>query len=127
MKEGGIGDEPSNSSKCSEVADGVARKSEGIVQFSFLCSIYMPRCGGNFDRSIIDMQIASIGLDLGKTTLHLVALGPAGQVLVRRKFSQKQLLTYTASLISSLSWDWKLVRGHISWAEPFEHRVMTCG
>jgi len=48
------------------------------------------------------MQIASIGLDLGKTTFHLVALGPAGQVLVRRKFSQKQLLTYTASLISSL-------------------------
>nr|WP_263367535.1 transposase [Edaphobacter bradus] len=27
---------------------------------------------------------------------------PAGQVLVRRKFSQKQLLTYTANLISSL-------------------------
>jgi hypothetical protein len=32
------------------------------------------------------MQIASIGIDLGKTTFHLVALGPAGQVLVRRKF-----------------------------------------
>lgn len=48
------------------------------------------------------MQIASIGIDLGKTTFHLVALGPAGQVLVRRKFSQKQLLTYTANLISSL-------------------------
>jgi transposase len=48
------------------------------------------------------MQIASIGIDLGKTTFHLVALGPAGQVLVRRKFSQKQLLTYTANLVSSL-------------------------
>ncbi len=48
------------------------------------------------------MQIASIGIDLGKTTFHLVALGPAGQVLVRRKFSQKQLLTYTANLTSSL-------------------------
>jgi len=48
------------------------------------------------------MQIASIGIDLGKTTFHLVALGPAGQVLVRRKFSQKQLLTYLANMVSSL-------------------------
>lgn len=48
------------------------------------------------------MQIASIGIDLGKTTFHLVALGPAGQVLVRRKFSQKQLLIVTANLVSSL-------------------------
>jgi transposase len=48
------------------------------------------------------MQIASIGIDLGKTTFHLVALGPSGQVLVHRKFSQKQLLTYTANLVSSL-------------------------
>jgi transposase len=54
------------------------------------------------DRRIIYMQIASIGIDLGKTTFHLVALGPAGQVLVRRKFSQKQLLTYMANLVSSL-------------------------
>lgn len=48
------------------------------------------------------MQIASIGIDLGKTTFHLVALGPAGQVLVRRRFSQKQLLIFTANLVSSL-------------------------
>ena len=54
------------------------------------------------DRRIIYVQIASIGIDLGKTTFHLVALGPAGQVLVRRKFSQKQLLTYMANLVSSL-------------------------
>lgn len=40
------------------------------------------------------MQITSMGIDLGKTTFHLVALGPAGKVLVRRNFSQKQLLTY---------------------------------
>jgi hypothetical protein len=72
------------------------------------------------------MQIASIGIDLGKTTFHLVALGPAGQVLVHRKFSQKQLLTYTATW-SALWSDWKLVRGRISWAEPSEHRVTTSG
>jgi hypothetical protein len=39
------------------------------------------------------MQIHSIGIDLGKTTFHLVALGIAGKVLVKKKFSQKQLLS----------------------------------
>src|SRR5512146_3296931 len=48
------------------------------------------------------MHIASIGIDLGKTVFHLVALGPSSKVLVRRKFSRSQLLAYTANLPSSL-------------------------
>jgi transposase len=48
------------------------------------------------------MQIASIGIDLGKTTFHLVALGERNKVLVRKKFSRAQLLAYTANLPSSL-------------------------
>ena len=48
------------------------------------------------------MQIHSVGIDLGKTTFHLVALGAAGKVLVRKKFSRKQLLTYTANMPASL-------------------------
>src|SRR5208282_35096 len=48
------------------------------------------------------MQIHSVGIDLGKTTFHLVALGAAGKVLVRKKFTQRQLLTYTANLQTSL-------------------------
>jgi transposase len=48
------------------------------------------------------MQIVSVGIDLGKTTFHLVALGAAGKVLVRKKFTQRQLLTYTANLQTSL-------------------------
>ena len=48
------------------------------------------------------MQINSVGIDLGKTTFHLVALGEAGKVLVRKKFSQRQLLTYTANMPTSL-------------------------
>ena len=44
----------------------------------------------------------SVGIDLGKTTFHLVALGAAGKVLVKKKFTQKQLLTYTANLQTSL-------------------------
>jgi transposase len=39
---------------------------------------------------------------LGKTTFHLVALGIAGKVLVRKKFTQRQLLTYTSNMQMSL-------------------------
>jgi transposase len=48
------------------------------------------------------MHIASVGIDLGKTTFHLVALEARGKVLVRKKFSRPQLLAYTANLPHSL-------------------------
>ena len=48
------------------------------------------------------MQIKSIGIDLGKTTSHLVALGNRSQIVVRKKFSRQQLLLYTANLPASL-------------------------
>ena len=48
------------------------------------------------------MHIASVGIDLGKTTFHLVALDERGQVVIRKKFSRPQLLAYTANLQSSL-------------------------
>jgi transposase len=48
------------------------------------------------------MQIRSVGIDLGKTTFHLVALGVAGEVLVRKKFTQKQLLAFTSNMQTSL-------------------------
>jgi len=35
------------------------------------------------------MQIHSVGIDLSKTTSHLVALGAAGKVLVKKKFTQR--------------------------------------
>ena len=48
------------------------------------------------------MHLTSIGIDLGKATFHLVALGGQGKVLVRKKLSRKQLLAYTANLPGSL-------------------------
>jgi transposase len=48
------------------------------------------------------MQIASIGIDLGKATFHLVALGERNKILVRKKFPRTTLLTYTANLPASL-------------------------
>ena len=53
-------------------------------------------------RRIIDMQIRSVGIDLGKTTFHLVALSAAGKVLLRKKFTQKQLITFTANMQTCL-------------------------
>jgi transposase len=44
------------------------------------------------------MQIHSVGIDLGKTTFHLVAPGAAGKVLVRKKFAQRQRLNDPANM-----------------------------
>ena len=44
------------------------------------------------------MNIHSIGIDLGKTTFHLVALDEHGRTVIKKKFSGPQLLAYTANL-----------------------------
>jgi transposase len=49
-------------------------------------------------RRIIDMKIRCIGIDLGKTTFHLVALAERGKIVARKRFSRKQLLVFTANL-----------------------------
>ena len=48
------------------------------------------------------MGITSVGIDLGKTTFHLVALNEVGKVVLKNKFSRQQLLAYTANLPASL-------------------------
>ena len=48
------------------------------------------------------MHIASVGIDLGKTTFHLVALDDHGNIVIRKKFSRRQLLASTANLPTSL-------------------------
>src|ERR1700759_808941 len=48
------------------------------------------------------MQIRSVGIDLGKTTFHLVALGDNGKVLLRKKFTQRQLIAFPANLQTCL-------------------------
>jgi transposase len=48
------------------------------------------------------MQLRSVGIDLGKTTFHLVALGDNGKVLLKKKFTQRQLITFTANLQTTL-------------------------
>ncbi len=48
------------------------------------------------------MHIASIGIDLGKTTFHLVALDEQGNSVLKRKLSRKQLVAFTANLAPAL-------------------------
>ena len=44
------------------------------------------------------MEIHAIGIDLGKTLFHLVGVDTSGRVVVRKRCSRTQLLTYTASV-----------------------------
>ena len=44
------------------------------------------------------MELHTIGIDLGKTVFHLVGFDLHGEVVVRKKFSRKQLLHFTANL-----------------------------
>ena len=48
------------------------------------------------------MQISSVRHRPGQTTFYLVALGAASKVLMKKKFSQKQLLAFTANMQTSL-------------------------
>ena len=48
------------------------------------------------------MHIASIGIDLGKSTFHLLALDEHGKTVLKKSFSRKQLLHYTAKLETTL-------------------------
>jgi transposase len=43
------------------------------------------------------MNIHTIGIDLGKTSFHVVGLNERGEVVVRKRFSRAQLLSFTAN------------------------------
>lgn len=43
-------------------------------------------------------EVATIGLDLAKTSVHFVGLGASGQVLTRRQYSKAKLVQVSAKL-----------------------------
>ncbi len=49
-------------------------------------------------RKSVLKEVATVGLDLAKTTVHFVGLGPTGQVLTRRQYSKAKLLEITATM-----------------------------
>src|SRR5450432_3093689 len=44
------------------------------------------------------MEVHAIGIDLGKTVFHLVGMDASGAVVVRKRCSRTQLLTFTSNL-----------------------------
>ena len=44
------------------------------------------------------MELSTLGIDLGKTTFHLVGVNRRGEVVLRKRFSRAQLLHFTANL-----------------------------
>ena len=58
------------------------------------------------------MQILSVGIDLGKTTFHLVALSAAGKVLVRKKFTAEAAHHLHRKHADSLDRDGSLFGAH---------------
>ena len=46
----------------------------------------------------MELELHTIGIDLGTTVFHLVGLNLRGEVVARKKCSRKQLLHFTANL-----------------------------
>ena len=44
------------------------------------------------------MELFTLGIDIGKTTFHLVGMNQRGVVMVRKRFYRNQLLQFTANL-----------------------------
>jgi transposase len=44
------------------------------------------------------MELFTLGIDLGKTTFHLVGMSQRGEVVLRKRFSRAQLLHFTGNL-----------------------------
>jgi hypothetical protein len=48
------------------------------------------------EENVMDIHVA--GIDLGKTLFHLVGLDAAGKVVIRKRCSRAQLLSFTANV-----------------------------
>ena len=43
------------------------------------------------------MEISTLGIDLSKTTFHVIGLNARGEIVLRKELSRKQLLVFTAN------------------------------
>ncbi len=74
------------------------------------------------------MNIQALGIDLGRNVFHLVGLDSSGQVVVRKRCSRTQLLTFTANLQAQIGiGTWKPAAGRIFWGKRCERKGMKCG
>jgi hypothetical protein len=78
-----------------------------LLEWSAACTIRTPILAGRR----FHHGISTIGIDLSKTTFHMVGLGPRGEIVLRKKLSRKQLLIYTATRTPILIWNGSLRGG----------------
>jgi transposase len=57
----------------------------------------VPSQADYFGSRRFSMEISTIGVDLSKTSFHVIGLNPRGEIVLRRKFSRKQLLQFTSN------------------------------
>jgi transposase len=72
------------------------------------------------------MELFTLGIDLGKTTFHLVGMNQRGEVVLRKRFSRAQLLHFTANLKVELIGMEACGGCHIFWGELCESKGMRC-
>src|SRR5271167_18262 len=113
-KDRGIGDEPNNSIQCSEVANGVARKSEGIARLSFLRAVRQgvsERCSGLCLRTL-PSQWRGCGSGQPDIREHRSVRQGAlvGRTDARAEESNLSTATRAASVYTQAGWEAETVR-----------------
>ena len=72
------------------------------------------------------MELFTLGIDLGKTTFHLVGMNQRGEVVLRKRFSRTQTVALFREPEGGADGCWKHAEGHVFWGERCESRGMRC-
>src|SRR5664280_1341300 len=108
-KDGEIGDEPNNSNKRSEVADGATRKSEGIARLSFLCTVRqgVPRGCADVRLRLLPSQRRSRGSGGAELRGHRGVWGEAmvGRTDARAEKSKLSTEACAAGVYTQAGWE----------------------
>ena len=72
------------------------------------------------------MNIAVLGIDLGKNSCSVAGLDETGRVVLRRRVSRDGLTRLLASCPRA-RWRWKRAAARTTWAERPRCRVTGCG
>jgi len=72
------------------------------------------------------MDIAVLGIDLGKNSCSVVALDSSGKVTLRRRMQRKTIVALTSKLTPA-SLQWKPAAGPIILDEFSRRKVTQCG
>jgi molecular chaperone DnaK (HSP70) len=72
------------------------------------------------------MQVAVLGIDLGKNSCSVVGLDGSGKVVVRRRMQRETVIAFSAKLPTCVSSQWRRVAGRITWAEYSPRKVTRC-